>query len=54
MSFKYKFTLKDWEQFWDELLDAIENKTLVENLKVRQEERRVECEKRHFRRILNF
>lgn len=54
MSFKYKFTLKDWEQFWDELLGALDNKDLVKKLKVRHEERRDNLEKRHFRRILNF
>ena len=54
MSFKYKFTLTDWERFWGELLEAIDDKTLVEKLKDRHEDRRVECEKRHFRRILTF
>lgn len=54
MSFKYKFTLKDWERFWPELLGAIDNKTLIKKLKDRHEERRVGLEKRHFRRILNF
>ncbi len=54
MSFKYKYTLGDWEQFWDELLGAIHDKVLVKKLKDRHEERRVDLEKRHFRRILNF
>ena len=53
MSFKYIFTLNDWGQFWDELLEVIEDEILVEKLKVRHEERRVDLEKRHFRRILN-
>lgn len=54
MSFKYKFKLKDWERFWDDLLGAIDDKALVEKLKSRHEDRRADCEKRHFRRILNF
>lgn len=54
MSFKYEFTLKDWERFWPELLEAIQDIRLVKKLKEAHEERRIDLEKRHFRRILNF
>ena len=53
MVFKYKFTRADWEQFWKELLESQEKK-LVGFLKEVHEDRRIELEKRHFRRILNF
>ena len=53
MSFKYTFTLKDWEQFWKDLQESQEKK-LVDFLKEIHEDRRIELEKRHFRRILNF
>jgi len=51
---KYKFTLADWNQFWKELLESLSDKDLVESLKVVHEARRIDLEKRHFRRILNF
>ena len=53
MSFKYKFTLEDWEQFWKALQESQEKK-LIDFLKEVHEDRRIELEKRHFRRILNF
>jgi len=54
MSFKYKFILEDWERFWPELLEAIEDKSIVKKMKEAHEERRIDLEKRHFRWILNF
>jgi len=54
MSFKYEFTLEDWEQFWGEILEAIQDKSIVKQMKNTHEERRIDLEKRHFRRILNF
>lgn len=54
MSFKYEFTLEDWKLFWKELLEALNDKDLVKDLKTALESRRIDLEKRHFRRILNF
>ena len=54
MSFKYEFTLKDWKQFWEELLKAFNDRDLAKDLKEAHESRRIDLEKRHFRRILNF
>jgi len=54
MSFKYEFILEDWERFWPELLEAIQDKSIVKKMKAAYEERRIDLEKRHFRRILNF
>lgn len=54
MSFKYQYTLEDWERFWPELLVAIQDESIVKKMKEAHEERRIDLEKRHFRRILNF
>ena len=45
---------EDWERFWPELLEAIQDKGQVEKLKEAHEDRRIDLEKRHFRRILKF
>ncbi len=53
MSFEYEFTLEDWKQFWRDLLKSQDERT-VEGLKNAHEGRRIDLEKRHIRRILNF
>lgn len=52
--FNYKLRQDEWEQFWEEVVDAVDDEIWKKQLKEWHKQRVRDCKKRHIRRIVTF